>query len=108
MNELIRKLIEKEKKCELFEGKTDEYFLMSERVAEDAKLRERLALRRLEEVLQCQQRERLDKSFNRQCLFCRYRVKGNRSKLIHHLYTIHHLNLGSPDNLGLKVFFIYK
>ena len=33
------------------------------------------------------------------CIFCRYTAKGNRSKIIHHLYMIHHLNLGSPDNL---------
>jgi hypothetical protein len=56
-------------------------------------------MRRLEEVLSCQQREREDRLFARQCLFCRYQAKGNRSKLIHHLYMIHHLNLGSPDNL---------
>jgi hypothetical protein len=80
-------------------GAIPDYYLMSEKVAEDMKLRERLALRRLEEVLSCQQREREDRTFNRACLFCRYRVKGNRAKLIHHLFTIHHLNLGSPDNL---------
>jgi hypothetical protein len=33
------------------------------------------------------------------CIFCRYIARGNRSKIIHHLYMIHHLNLGSPDNL---------
>jgi len=80
-------------------GKVDSYYLMSEKVPEDRQIRERLALRRLEEVLSCQQREREDRTFNRQCLFCRYRTKGNRAKLVHHLYTIHHLNLGSPDNL---------
>jgi hypothetical protein len=80
-------------------GKVDNYYLMSEKLPEDRQIRERLALRRLEEVLSCQQREREDRTFNRQCLFCRYRTKGNRAKLVHHLYTIHHLNLGSPDNL---------
>ncbi|VDP52159.1 unnamed protein product, partial [Soboliphyme baturini] len=80
-------------------GVVDSYYLMSPKLQEDLQIRERLALRRLEEVLSCQQRERLDRSFDRVCLFCRYRVKGNRSKLIHHLYLIHQLNLGSPDNL---------
>lgn len=81
-------------------GKVDSYFLMSEeKVKEDRDLRERLALRRLEEVLACQQRERGDFTFQAQCLFCRYRARGNRSKMIHHLYMIHHLNLGSPENL---------
>ncbi|KRY54624.1 Zinc finger protein, partial [Trichinella britovi] len=73
--------------------------LMSPSVGEDRQLREKLALRRLEEVLQCQQRERIDSTFCRQCLFCRYTVHGNRSQLIHHLYLIHRLNLGSPDNM---------
>ena len=78
---------------------TDSYYLMSPAVEEDRAIRERLALRRLEEVLSCQQREREDFTFSRCCLFCRYRARGNRSKIIHHLYMIHHLNLGSPDNL---------
>jgi len=70
-----------------------------ERVPEDYSLRQRLAMRRLEEALACQQREREDTSFSLPCIFCRYVARGNRSKIIHHLYMIHHLNLGSPDNL---------
>uniref|UniRef100_A0A914I6E1 C2H2-type domain-containing protein n=1 Tax=Globodera rostochiensis TaxID=31243 RepID=A0A914I6E1_GLORO len=80
-------------------GKMDFYFLMNERVKEDYALRQRLAMRRLEEALACQQRERDDAIFSIQCIFCRYMARGNRAKIIHHLYTIHHLNLGSPDNL---------
>uniref|UniRef100_A0AC34GMG8 C2H2-type domain-containing protein n=1 Tax=Panagrolaimus sp. ES5 TaxID=591445 RepID=A0AC34GMG8_9BILA len=72
---------------------------MSERIPEDYSCRQRLAMRRLEEALACQQREREDISFSMQCIFCRYVARGNRAKLIHHLYMIHHLNLGSPDNL---------
>ncbi|KAI6218039.1 C2H2-type domain-containing protein [Aphelenchoides fujianensis] len=74
-------------------GKVDYYFEMSERVPEDYSLRQRLAMRRLEEALACQQREREDTSFNLRCIFCRYVARGNRSKIIHRL------NLGSPDNL---------
>lgn len=51
---------------------------MSEKLPEDRQIRERLAMRRLEEVLSCQQREREDRLFARQCLFCRYQAKGNR------------------------------
>ncbi|CAI4222738.1 unnamed protein product [Auanema sp. JU1783] len=80
-------------------GKTDYFYNMSEALPEDYSLRQRLAMRRLEEALSCQQRERDDKSFQLQCIFCRYTARGNRSKIIHHLYMIHHLNLGSPDNL---------
>ena len=89
---------------------------MSERIPEDYSCRQRLAMRRLEEALACQQREREDVTFSMQCIFCRYVARGNRAKLIHHLYMIQygffspcfflkssppfsHLNLGSPDNL---------
>lgn len=82
-----------------FFGKTDYYYEMSEQLPEDYSLRQRLAMRRLEEALACQQRERDDVGFSQQCIFCRYTARGNRSKIIHHLYMIHHLNLGSPDNL---------
>lgn len=50
-------------------------------------------------ALACQQREREEVNFSMQCIFCRYVARGNRAKIIHHLYMIHHLNLGSPDNL---------
>ena len=82
-----------------FHGKTEYYFEMSAKLPEDFQVRQRLAMRRLEEALSCQQREREDTNFSLQCIFCRYTARGNRSKIIHHLYMIHHLNLGSPDNL---------
>jgi len=82
-----------------YHGKAEFYYEMSERIPEDYSCRQRLAMRRLEEALACQQREREDNTFSMQCIFCRYVARGNRAKLIHHLYMIHHLNLGSPDNL---------
>uniref|UniRef100_A0A7E4W6X2 C2H2-type domain-containing protein n=1 Tax=Panagrellus redivivus TaxID=6233 RepID=A0A7E4W6X2_PANRE len=82
-----------------YHGKVDHYYQLSEEIPEDYSLRQRLAMRRLEEALSCQQRERDEVSFSMQCIFCRYVARGNRAKLIHHLYMIHHLNLGSPDNL---------
>jgi len=95
--EIFPKVVPKEGD-ELF-GKVDYYFLISERIPEDYSLRQRLAMRRLEEALSCQQREREENNFSLPCIFCRYVARGNRSKIIHHLYMIHHLNLGSPDNL---------
>ncbi|KHJ40616.1 zinc finger, C2H2 type [Trichuris suis] len=83
---------------ELF-GKVESFYLLSAAVPEDRQLREQLAVSRLEEVIACQQRERSDYTFCRKCLFCHYVVRGNRAKFIHHLYLIHRLNLGSPDNL---------
>lgn len=63
---------------------------MSARVTDDYALRQRLAMRRLEEALQCQQREREETTFYLQCMFCRYLARGNRSKIIHHLYMVGH------------------
>ncbi|VDN56051.1 unnamed protein product, partial [Dracunculus medinensis] len=88
-------------------GLVDYYFEMSEQLPEDYSLRQRLAMRRLEEALACQQREREDTAFFQQCIFCRYIARGNRSKIIHHLYMIHHLNLGSPDNLVFIYIYIF-
>ncbi|VDM06758.1 unnamed protein product [Wuchereria bancrofti] len=85
---------------DVFYGKTSYFYEMGENLPEDYALRQKLAMRRLEEALACQQREREDTNFIQQCIFCRYTARGNRSKIIHHLYMIHHLNLGSPDNLG--------
>ncbi|VDK80676.1 unnamed protein product [Litomosoides sigmodontis] len=82
-----------------FYGKVNYFYEMGENLPEDYALRQNLAMRRLEETLACQQREREDTNFIQQCIFCRYTARGNRSKIIHHLYMIHHLNLGSPDNL---------
>lgn len=95
--EIFPKIVPKE--GDELHGKVDYFFEMSERIPEDYSLRQRLAMRRLEEALSCQQREREESSFSLPCIFCRYVARGNRSKIIHHLYMIHHLNLGSPDNL---------
>lgn len=97
IDKIFPKIVSKE--GEPYFGLTDYYFEMSETLPEDYSLRQRLAMRRLEEALACQQREREDSNFSLQCIFCRYVAVGNRSKIIHHLYMIHHLNLGSPDNL---------
>jgi len=97
ITDIFPKIVPKEGD-ELF-GKVEYFFEMSERIPEDYSLRQRLAMRRLEEALACQQREREESSLSLPCIFCRYLARGNRSKIIHHLYMIHHLNLGSPDNL---------
>uniref|UniRef100_A0A914WL95 ZN622/Rei1/Reh1 zinc finger C2H2-type domain-containing protein n=1 Tax=Plectus sambesii TaxID=2011161 RepID=A0A914WL95_9BILA len=97
IEQIFPKVIPKE--GDAYFGKSDHVHFMSEQLPEDYSLRQRLAMRRLEEALACQQREREESTFSQQCLFCRYTARGNRSKIIHHLYMIHHLNLGSPDNL---------
>lgn len=46
-----------------------------------------------------QQKEREDKNFTRQCLFCRHIEKSSRSDYLNHLSYQHNLQLGRPDNL---------
>uniref|UniRef100_A0A0M3ICB1 C2H2-type domain-containing protein n=1 Tax=Ascaris lumbricoides TaxID=6252 RepID=A0A0M3ICB1_ASCLU len=82
------------------------YYEISEEIPEDSDLRKTLAMRRLEEALSCQQRERSEENLSVPCLFCRYTAHGNRSKIIHHLHMVHHLNLGSPNNIVFSLEYI--
>uniref|UniRef100_A0A915PQN3 C2H2-type domain-containing protein n=1 Tax=Setaria digitata TaxID=48799 RepID=A0A915PQN3_9BILA len=75
-------------------GRTDFFYEMGENLPEDYALRQKLAMRRLEEArclnsiykrcskypllilaLACQQREREDTNFIQQCIFCRYTAR---------------------------------
>lgn len=85
--EIFPKIVPKEN--DPLYGTVEYYFAMSPRIPEDYSLRQRLAMRRLEEALSCQQREREDTTFSAACIFCRYIARGNRSKIIHHCYMIH-------------------
>ena len=51
-------------------------------------------------LLEIQQSERSDTSFNRGCLFCPQVLKGNRSVLFSHMLEEHGFTVGLPDNLG--------
>ncbi|XP_049845994.1 zinc finger protein 277 isoform X1 [Schistocerca gregaria] len=68
-------------------------------VEEDKTLREKLQRKRLEAVLACQDRERQDKTFSRECLLCKTHLTGTRANYFNHLATIHNLKIGHPDNL---------
>ncbi|XP_036376116.1 zinc finger protein 277 [Megalops cyprinoides] len=79
--------------------KQEHYFLLCDALPEDRVLREQLQQRRLEEILEQQQQERDDHSFQRTCLFCCEEFTGNRSLLLNHMAKEHSFNVGLPDNI---------
>ncbi|KAJ8245662.1 hypothetical protein GJAV_G00273120 [Gymnothorax javanicus] len=79
--------------------KQEHYFLLCDVLPEDRVLREQLQHKRLVEVLEQQQQERDDLSFQRECLFCSDQFTGNRSLLLNHMAKEHSFNVGLPDNI---------
>uniref|UniRef100_A0A8C5EIF8 C2H2-type domain-containing protein n=1 Tax=Gouania willdenowi TaxID=441366 RepID=A0A8C5EIF8_GOUWI len=79
--------------------KQEEYFLLCDVLSEDRTLRENLQQKRLEDVLDQQQREREDCSFQRLCMFCSEEFTGNRSTLLNHMAKEHAFSIGLPDNI---------
>jgi hypothetical protein len=65
----------------------------------DKQLRLELQRRKLNEVLDIQERERqIDSLVPRQCIFCRFQA-DNRHTLFKHFFNDHSFNIGLPDNL---------
>uniref|UniRef100_A0A672F3X8 Zinc finger protein 277 n=1 Tax=Salarias fasciatus TaxID=181472 RepID=A0A672F3X8_SALFA len=79
--------------------KQEEYFLLCDVLPEDRLFREKLQQKRLEEVLEQQQREREDSSFHRLCMFCSEEFTGNRSSMLNHMAREHSFSIGLPDNI---------
>ncbi|KAM8862087.1 zinc finger protein 277 isoform 1-T1 [Synchiropus picturatus] len=79
--------------------KQENYFLLCDILPEDRILRENLQQKRLEEVLEQQQKERDDNTFSRPCLFCSEEFTGNRSSLLNHMAREHSFSIGLPDNI---------
>lgn len=79
--------------------KQEDYFLLCDVLPEDRILREKLQQKRLEEVLEQQQKERDDSSFRRLCMFCSEEFTGNRSSLLNHMAREHSFSIGLPDNI---------
>ncbi|XP_054890726.1 zinc finger protein 277 [Poeciliopsis prolifica] len=79
--------------------KQEDYFLLCDVLPEDRILRERLQQKRLEEVLEQQQKERDDCYFHRLCLFCSEECSGNRACLLNHMAREHSFSIGLPDNI---------
>ncbi|XP_068132607.1 zinc finger protein 277 isoform X2 [Hyperolius riggenbachi] len=81
------------------EDQQENYFLLCDVLPEDRVLREELQQERLRTVLEQQQHERSDSSFQRLCMFCNEEFKGNRSILFNHMNEEHSFNVGLADNL---------
>ncbi|XP_072291791.1 zinc finger protein 277 [Eucyclogobius newberryi] len=79
--------------------KQEEYHLLCDVLPEDRVLREKLQQKRLEEVLEQQQKEREDATFHRPCIFCTEEFTGNRSSLLNHMAKEHSFSIGLPDNI---------
>ncbi|KAK7891250.1 hypothetical protein WMY93_023213 [Mugilogobius chulae] len=79
--------------------KQEEYYLLCDVLPEDRVLREKLQQKRLEEVLEQQQKEREDETFHRTCMFCNEEFTGNRSSLLNHMAKEHSFSIGLPDNI---------
>uniref|UniRef100_A0A3P8YLH9 C2H2-type domain-containing protein n=1 Tax=Esox lucius TaxID=8010 RepID=A0A3P8YLH9_ESOLU len=86
--------------------KQEHYFLLCDVLPEDRVLREELQQKRLEEILEQQQRERDDNSFQRICMFCNEEFTGNRSSLLNHMAREHSFSMGLPDNIVYCVEFL--
>ncbi|CAH0549502.1 unnamed protein product [Brassicogethes aeneus] len=72
------------------------YYLLSSLLKEDKDLRHKL---RLDEAMKVLEYERTDKSYIRQCLFCKLNYEGSRPDYLKHLSEQHNLQLGNPQNL---------
>ena len=81
------------------EEKEVDFFMLSDVHREDRELRLLLQRRRLEEILDYHRLEREDKSFKRDCLFCRTTFEGDFSKLLNHMAFDHNFSVGKPDNI---------
>ncbi|XP_026880357.2 zinc finger protein 277 isoform X2 [Electrophorus electricus] len=77
----------------------ENYFLLCDALPEDRILREQLQQKRLEDVLEQQQKERDDTRFQRTCMFCNEVFTGNRSGLLNHMAREHSFSIGLPDNI---------
>ncbi|XP_071810089.1 zinc finger protein 277-like [Asterias amurensis] len=81
------------------DGTSIQYYLLSDIIPEDKKLREDLQGERLRTILGTQQGERDDSTFSRGCLFCREHFEGNRAELFNHMAFDHHFSVGQPNNI---------
>lgn len=80
-------------------SKDEKYFLLSDVIEEDMTLRKELDSRLLEIVLDQHQYELTDRSFNRDCIFCRDVIGPLRRDFVAHLYNKHFLYLGRARKL---------
>lgn len=76
----------------------EDFFFLCDALPEDKALRERLKQRRLEFLLDKQQKERQDANFAQECVLCS-RICRERNELFAHLCEEHAFSLGNPDGI---------
>ncbi|XP_074645337.1 zinc finger protein 277-like [Tubulanus polymorphus] len=80
-------------------GLPEKYYLLADILPEDKSLRQNLQRKKLECVLEIQQKERENETFTHGCLFCKEHFTGNRATLFNHMALDHNFNIGKPDNI---------
>ncbi|KAM8713187.1 hypothetical protein ACLKA7_013490 [Drosophila subpalustris] len=80
-------------------AKNEKYYLLCDILPKDFELRKRLQEQRLSAALERHQFELTDRSFSKECLFCRTVIKGLRADYLDHLFDKHFLLVGKPEKL---------
>ncbi|KAH8297220.1 hypothetical protein KR044_007486 [Drosophila immigrans] len=80
-------------------AKNEKYYLLCDILPQDFELRKRLQEQRLSAALMRHQFELTDRSFSKECLFCRTIIKGLRADYLDHLFDKHFLLVGKPEKL---------
>lgn len=81
-------------------SKDEKYYLLSDALPQDADIRNKLTKKELDICLKRLEFERSDKTYRRQCVFCRKcKIEPTRAAYINHLFYYHSLNLGRVENL---------
>lgn len=84
----------------------EKYFLLTDFLPEDFKLRNKLNTQKIMKVLDEQQAERVDLDFSKRCLFCKVMFHQNRASIFKHMAKDHNFNVGNPDNIVHAASFI--
>ncbi|XP_064537950.1 zinc finger protein 277 [Drosophila montana] len=80
-------------------SKNEKYYLLCDILPQDFELRKSLQEQRLTAALERHQFELTDRSFSKECLFCRTVIKGLRADYLEHLFDRHFLLVGKPEKL---------
>ncbi|KAH8403755.1 hypothetical protein KR215_002240 [Drosophila sulfurigaster] len=80
-------------------AKNEKYYLLCDILPQDYELRKRLQEQRLSAALVRHQFELTDRTFSKECLFCRTVIKGLRADYLDHLFDKHFLLVGKPEKL---------
>lgn len=80
-------------------SRNERYYLLSDILPQDLHLRTELKCKNVQRALAQHQYELNDRTFKKECLYCRDIIEGLRSMYLEHLLTKHFLQLGKPENL---------